>query len=105
MKFIPLKGYIAVDTGGGKLLVDGFAFEVPGFEYVHTWVTPSVIALSRNGALLSPLFSITQWESGLQIGAGGWPAIEHAARYCEQLLKSKGHEQTKAALRLDGVEL
>ena len=102
MKFIPLKGYIA--TGYGKIEVDGFAFEIPGFEYVHTWVTPSFIATSRDGVLLSPKFSVTQWESGLQIGEGGWPAIEHAARYCEQLLKSKGHEQIRAALRLNGVE-
>lgn len=44
---------------GGARKVRGYAFQVPGFEWFHTWATPYDL-----GGWVA-----THWESGLSVGA------------------------------------
>ena len=92
LEWIPVRGFIS--TRNGPLEVDGLAFQIPGFEFMHTWVTP----LIDEELFLD--YTVSQWETGLRIGGHGRTERE-AAVSAERLLRKKGI--AVCAIVLDGA--
>lgn len=98
-KFVPLRGY--VKSPDGTIMVDGFAFQIPGFEYLHTWVTPFLgwTILGVPVAHLTGELIVSHWESGLRISQMKTaPSKEIAAELAANRVTSLGHEKVRAAL-------
>ena len=85
----------------GSITVSGFAFQVPGFEFLHTWATRS---LSKR---FFDEWIVTHWESGKSIGEslGVLAATpEEAAEKCAKFLRRKGVKRVKAVLAKAGYD-
>jgi len=93
---IPITGYIHDRIGpNGRQLVEGFAFQVPGFEFFKTWVTPSLWRFAEGD------WGVSHWETGYSIGqyegvVGKTP--EEAATKAAEFLKAKGVELCRQKL-------
>ena len=92
MKFIPMNGYIRLGYVSLSIRVDGWAFQIPGYEYLHTWVTPS--NYFRNA------YVVSHWESGCCVSQAGTYSNtrEGAADLAVNLIRGKGHKRVRAAL-------
>ena len=99
MHMIPLSGFIDnIREPGGKKLVDGFAFQVPGFEFLKTWATPAQ-------DYFLDVWIVSHWESGLSIGSqNGVSGLtpHEAAERAVTFLQEKGAERVKARLAEKG---
>jgi hypothetical protein len=99
MNMIPISGFIDhAHEPGHKKMVDGFAFQVPGFEFIKTWATPAQDSFFDS-------WVVSHWESGLTIGtfsgvSGLTPQM--AAERVVAFLQEKGVERVKARLAEKG---
>lgn len=95
MKFIPIRGFIR-RANLGPLQVDGWAFEIRGYEYVHTWVTPF-----QGQNRLFDSCVVSQWETGLCISNSYThrDTKERAADSAARFIRSKGHEKMREILK------
>ena len=97
---IPLTGFIdCTSNPDGKVSVEGFAFQVPGFEFLHTWATPSIAPYTLG------MWHVSHWESGLTIGSQHGVVADtsqKAARAVVKFLLSKGTQCVRERLHEKG---
>ena len=84
MKFKRLSGFI---EGGalGCRRVDGWAVQIEGWEWLHTWVTPHLGLMD---------FTVSHWESGLNFGVFANTKNE-VVRLVDEKLKRYGQERIR----------
>ena len=98
MKFIPLRGLIA--TTHGSMWADGFAVEIAGYEWLHTWVTEYVSTGSDSlFELLPPMFIVSHWETGRKITTKQRKTKEEAAIAAAAFLDKMTRSEIEAAIR------
>lgn len=89
---IALKGYIYnCQREDKREAVEGFAFEVPGFDWLHLWVTPSIDGF-RPGWLVS------HWESGAALMDQAVTNVEEAMQLAIEMVYERGEQKTREAI-------
>ena len=97
MKFIPITWFvnsnIDIDL---RTKVSGWAFQVPGFEWFHLWVTPNI-----NSSITT--YCVSHWESGLTFDY--WHTRGNTKEECARLATRRLNERGPAKLRARLTEL
>lgn len=105
MKFIQVHGFVSVETTLETIRrpVIGYAFQIQGFEYFHTWVTPflgwSIVGIEVPN--FAKGFVVSHWESGLCLSAIRTRAFSKgsAAELAAVMVHELGHEKIRAAIK------
>lgn len=62
MKLVPITGLI--ETIHGPIKVEGFAFQVPGFEWFRTWATPQLAQSLVYPPRQTGRWVVSEWLTG-----------------------------------------
>lgn len=94
VRFRKLRGYVYSSSSENKRRqVDGFAFQTPGRDHFHMWITPS-LELGESG-----LWHASHWETGMRVtDFPGLRTRAKAARRAIEILKHKSEPETEAAI-------
>ena len=103
MKRFVKRAYLIDQTGGGlwsgtAKLVEGFAFETPGWPEFH-----ACVRFDRRDTWCEKNWILDHYESGCSLPYLGLKSKEEAPAALAKLLESKGREKVAAALAKYGL--
>ena len=85
---IKIRGFVEdASSPGLKREVDGHAFEIAGFEFMHLWVTPVISA----GGFYENWLTVSQWESGKRLSVIA-ESVDNAIERAREFVEQKGIE-------------
>jgi hypothetical protein len=91
-KLIPIKGYVEDRLAADRRsrLMKGFAFQIEGFEFCHTWLTRGVEGWNGDRWIVS------HWESGRYIGSlQGFCTKKEAVAFARRYLNEHDPERVR----------
>lgn len=93
IQMLPLDGYIYnVGSLFKSQRVQGFAFQIPGMDWLHLWLTPSIEEGQRG------LWNVSHWETGACILMEPVEDKQRAMRAAIGIVKERGEAATKEAI-------
>ena len=93
MKFKKVKGYVySRSMDDNRHRVTGYAFQTPGFPWLHLWVTPSIESWGKDR------WNVSHWETGCAVNGYSRDTKEEAVEAAIATIKEKGEERTRKAI-------